>query len=334
MDKNLFLKRILETYSSGEWEKIEQNALGVPINESNRAVLLSLRNDPGKYTGDVDEDKAEELRASLKEYLQEVWADEPGAHKYVIDVCLINTFLLEIPMHPESSVRYYHRVRDGKDEYFCPAKTDSLICSFCRSKPMDELRALWQEKTDETKAAKGERSAQIQKALFEEGFLESGVIDTGDIKYHDDVRVQCERNQCRCYGTTWACPPAVGTVEECRERVRHYDRMQLFSKAYRLDDPMDMKAVLKATRDFKKCTRGLHKKIKSITDDFFILSNESCDRCSRCTYPDAPCRFPDELQPSIEGYGLYVLELARLAGIRYINGQSTVTFFGAVVYNE
>ncbi|MBQ9912152.1 MAG: hypothetical protein IJM49_03895 [Firmicutes bacterium] len=46
------------------------------------------------------------------------------------------------------------------------------------------------------------------------------------------------------------------------------------------------------------------------------------------------CRFPDELQPSIEGYGLYVLELARLAGIRYNNGQSTVTFFGAVVYSE
>ena len=65
-----------------------------------------------------------------------------------------------------------------------------------------------------------------------------------------------------------------------------------------------------------------------------ILSNESCGRCAECTYPDAPCRFPEELYHSIEGYGLNVSELAGQAGIRYMNGPSTVTFFGAVLYGE
>ena len=113
--------------------------LGSPINESNRATLLSIRQDTESYSGEVDEEKAGELVSSLKEYLQEVWAEEPLAHKYDIDVCLINTFLLEIPMHPRSSVHYYHTVKEGADEYYCPAKTDSIICGFCRAKPMDEL---------------------------------------------------------------------------------------------------------------------------------------------------------------------------------------------------
>ena len=334
MEKNIFLKQILDSYSDDEWDKMEKNTLGIPINETNRATLLSMRNDAGNYTGDVDDDEAERLRSSLADYLQEVWADELPAHKYVIDVCLINTFLLEIPMHPQSSVHYYQTVREGKAEYYCPAKTDSIICGFCKARHMDDLYASWNQRLDETKKAKGLRSADVQRQIFEAGMLESGVIETKELKYHDDVRVQCEKNQCRCYGTTWACPPAVGTIEECKEKVNKYDRMQLFSKAYRLSDSMDMNAVRKAMSDFKKCSRDLQKRLKGRIEDFYVLSNESCDRCKNCTYPDDPCRFPEELQPSIEGYGFYVLELARLAGIKYINGQSTVTFFGAVIYNE
>ncbi|MFQ6804175.1 MAG: DUF2284 domain-containing protein [Lachnospiraceae bacterium] len=34
---------------------------------------------------------------------------------------------------------------------------------------------------------------------------------------------------------------------------------------------------------------------------FLILSNEGCDLCSECTYPEAPCRFPDRSHGSIEG---------------------------------
>ena len=57
-----------------------------------------------------------------------------------------------------------------------------------------------------------------------------------------------------------------------------------------------------------------------------------CGRCASCTYPDAPCRFPEELYHSLEGYGFNVSELAGQAGIRYMNGPSTVTFLGAVLY--
>ena len=73
-------------------------------------------------------------------------------------------------------------------------------------------------------------------------------------------------------------------------------------------------------------------RIKPNFPEALILSNEGCGRCKTCTYPDAPCRFPDKLYPSIEGFGFIVSELARQAGIRYNNGPDTVTFFGAVLF--
>ena len=65
-----------------------------------------------------------------------------------------------------------------------------------------------------------------------------------------------------------------------------------------------------------------------------LLSNEGCGRCARCTYPDAPCRFPELLHHSLEGYGWIVKELADAAGIRYHNGPNTVTYFGALLFCE
>ena len=69
-----------------------------------------------------------------------------------------------------------------------------------------------------------------------------------------------------------------------------------------------------------------------LSGGYLLLSNEGCKRCEKCTYPDAPCRFPDKLFHSLEGYGFIVSELAKMAGISYINGENTVTYFGAVMF--
>ena len=61
---------------------------------------------------------------------------------------------------------------------------------------------------------------------------------------------------------------------------------------------------------------------------------EGCEKCKKCTYPDAPCRFPERLHHSLEGYGFNVSKLAAKAGLHYIGGPNTITYFGAVLYNE
>jgi hypothetical protein len=37
--------------------------------------------------------------------------------------------------------------------------------------------------------------------------------------------------------------------------------------------------------------------------------------------------------PSLEAYGVNVSGLASVAGMKYINGQDTVTYFGAVLFS-
>lgn len=61
-----------------------------------------------------------------------------------------------------------------------------------------------------------------ERDLREIGIHEYGLIATTEIPFEPEIRRICEDNTCRLYGTTWACPPAVGTVEECRTRCLQY----------------------------------------------------------------------------------------------------------------
>ena len=71
-------------------------------------------------------------------------------------------------------------------------------------------------------------------------------------------------------------------------------------------------------RPYEHCLEG----------DFLLLSNEGCARCGTCTWPDAPCRFPEELSPSVEGFGIMVYELAKSAGLVYRSSSESVRYFG------
>ena len=53
-------------------------------------------------------------------------------------------------------------------------------------------------------------------------------IDPREIEFSERVRYACE-HECPMYGTSWACPPAVGTVEACRNRVLSYPGALVFT---------------------------------------------------------------------------------------------------------
>ena len=89
-------------------------------------------------------------------------------------------------------------------------------------------------------------TVRVQKTIFETGFKEAGIIPAAQLTFHEEVRKMCEGNQCGCYGTTWACPPAVGSLEECRERIRQFSCMYLFSKFYVLEDSFDLDGMRRA----------------------------------------------------------------------------------------
>lgn len=175
----------------------------------------------------------------------------------------------------------------------------------------------------------------VVKALADEtGFTASGFVKMGNLQFHQEIRTICEGNVCRNYGASWACPPAVGTLAECQARVMQYDRMLLISRAYPLEDSFDFEGMAAGMQDFKRLTDRFHQNLNNVLPDFLLLSNEGCKRCAVCTYPDAPCRFPQLLHHSLEGYGFIVSDLARKAGVRYNNRPDTVTYFGALLFHS
>ena len=63
------------------------------------------------------------------------------------------------------------------------------------------------------------------------------------------------------------------------------------------------------------------------------LGAGGCGVCKPCAKQSGePCRFPELAMPSLEAYCINVSELARAAGMKYINGPNTVTYFGAVLF--
>ena len=46
-------------------------------------------------------------------------------------------------------------------------------------------------------------------------------LSIDDIEFNDKVRTICKR-ECPRYGKSRSCPPAVGTVDKCRERCQQY----------------------------------------------------------------------------------------------------------------
>lgn len=159
-----------------------------------------------------------------------------------------------------------------------------------------------------------------------------GFLDTEAIPFDPQVRALCEGNVCRSYGTTWACPPAVGTLDNCRARCLAYRRMMVFSTSYPLEDSFDLEGMHRGLRAFKSVCDQVAQAAGAILPDFLLLSNESCFRCAVCTYPDSPCRFPQKLFPSIEGYGILVSTLAQRAELPYVI-PGAVTYFGGLLFS-
>lgn len=159
-----------------------------------------------------------------------------------------------------------------------------------------------------------------------------GVIRPCEIVFGQEIRDICAGNGCGGYGKTWACPPYHGTVEECRERCLAFERALVFQAVYPLEDSFDYEGMIEAGREFKAVCRSVQALARASLTRFLILGNEGCGKCAKCTCPDSPCRFPEDLIPAVEGYGIYVNKLAESAGIKYINGANTVTYFGMLLY--
>lgn len=164
------------------------------------------------------------------------------------------------------------------------------------------------------------------------GIKEHAVLAVQEIEFSSEVRKLCADNYCGGYGRTWACPPGVGTVEECRTKCEKYSSVYVFSTVHELEDSFDYEGMMEGKAAHEKICGEIEKLFAAEFGDTLMLTAEGCGNCEKCTYPDAPCRFPDRMHPSVESYGISVVKEAATAGIQYINGENTVTYFGNIFF--
>lgn len=119
---------------------------------------------------------------------------------------------------------------------------------------------------------------RVKEAIFAAGFTEAGAVDIDSLTYEEEIRRICEGNSCRNYGASWACPPAVGTLDACRRQCEQYGHMILFNRKYPLEDPFDYDGMVEALRDFKVRVEALDGAIVPWIGKRLMLSNEGCGR--------------------------------------------------------
>ena len=115
---------------------------------------------------------------------------------------------------------------------------------------------------------------QIEEYICQYPVYQYAFFSPGDIEFSHRVRWICQ-HECERYNTTWACPPAVGTVEECREKCLFYRECFLFSTIASVSDVVNMKETLSTRKEHEEITASIEKFIRSQGTDCMALSTES-----------------------------------------------------------
>lgn len=167
---------------------------------------------------------------------------------------------------------------------------------------------------------------QLSDLAKEAGFSACAPLDIDTIDLKPEVRDMCASNSCGQYGKRWSCPPGCGTLEECAARLKNYDRGILVQTYGDVEDGFDFEAMMEIEADHKDHFLKMYEALRVAGKDVLAIGAGCCTQCAKCTYPDAPCRFPEKMISSMEAYGMLVLEICKANGLQYYYGSDKMAY--------
>ncbi len=176
------------------------------------------------------------------------------------------------------------------------------------------------------------REKAIQLAE-EAGFSHWGIFPADKLRYLKEVRDMCAADRCQMYDRCWSCPPACGTLDEIREKTKEYDWGLLVQSTGQMEDDFDVEMMMETEELQKEHLKDLCERIGT-GEKMLPMASGACTICKECTYPDAPCRFPERMHSSMEAYGLVVSEVCQLANVPYYYGPLTITYTSCILFPE
>ncbi len=185
-------------------------------------------------------------------------------------------------------------------------------------------------RTDET-----DLFARLEALATGLGAYRAKVIPVDNVETEVSFRDMCAKNVCGNYGKCWTCPPDVGDIETLIAKLRTFRYILVYQYVGTLEDSYDFEGMLDAGKKHSELTAAVRAECeKEAFSDRLFLCAGGCRICPVCAKKtNEPCRFPDQALASLEAYGVNVSKLAAAAGMKYINGQNTVTYFSGVLFN-
>lgn len=157
-------------------------------------------------------------------------------------------------------------------------------------------------------------------------------LEPEELEFSSRVRWVCE-HECPMYGKSWACPPGVGTVEDCRDKCLSYSRCLMISTITEVADIADMEATLATRTEHEAVTNRVGELLREQGERPYILSTEACTLCPRCAILEGrPCRMPEKMHPCVESHGINVIPVLESRGLTFQYGENVVTWISLLFF--
>lgn len=172
----------------------------------------------------------------------------------------------------------------------------------------------------------------VEAALAELPLYIYAWVDPATLEFSERVRWICQ-HECSMYGKSWACPPGVGTVEECKKKCLGYKKALLISTLSEVSDIGSMEATLATRHDHEEITDRVGDILRENGAEPYILSTEACAICGRCAILDGkPCRHPEKMHPCVESQGINIIPTLEENGLEFQYGDNTVTWVSLLLF--
>lgn len=157
-------------------------------------------------------------------------------------------------------------------------------------------------------------------------------LEPETLEFSQRIRYICSA-ECPMYNKTWACPPAVGEVEQCKSRCLQYKNCLLMGTVTEVADIANIDQTL--------ATRPAHEEITNLVRELFrqqgvepyVLSTEACSVCEVCTWLEGKsCRHPDQMHPCVESHGINLIPTLEENGLTFQYGENIVTWYSLLFF--
>ena len=157
-------------------------------------------------------------------------------------------------------------------------------------------------------------------------------IDPRELEFNSRIRWICE-NECPMYGKSWACPPGVGSLNQCKGKCLRHENCLLISSIVEVDDIADMEETLATRPEHERLTNEVADIMRQLGAEPYILSTEACTICETCAILDGqPCRFPEKMHPCVESHCINVVPILESRGLEFQFGANVVTWISLLFY--